>query len=89
VITPTARQQARRAAAIQARAIRRAGVLLSEIPPGTGANQGEREGDRPLAPTRKQAATDAGLSAHQRKTALRVANVPARNYPPWDYLFSA
>jgi len=60
---------------IQARAIRRCGELLQEIPRGTGANQGERDGTVPLDPTRKSAADAAGLSERQRKTALRVANV--------------
>jgi len=61
---------------IQARAIRRCGTLLKEIEPATGANlpNVEREGALPYG--RTQAATDAGLSEHQRKTALRVANVP-------------
>ena len=31
-------------------------------------------------PTQKQAATDAGISEHQRKTAVRVANVPAETF---------
>jgi hypothetical protein len=52
---------------IQARAIRRCGELLKQIEPAK--NQHGR------APTRAQAAEDAGLSEHQRKTALRVANV--------------
>jgi hypothetical protein len=33
-----------------------------------------------LSTTRTQAATEAGLSEHQRKTALRVANVPAEEF---------
>lgn len=60
---------------IQARAIRRCGELLKQIPPAHGANQNIREGTLPKV-TRESAATDAGLSEHQRKTALRVANVP-------------
>lgn len=63
---------------IQARAIRRAGELLKQIEPGTGKYQGKREGDRPL--DRKQAAEDAGMSDHQRKSAIRVANVPAPDF---------
>lgn len=58
----------------QARAIRRAEELLRQIEPGTGKYQSKREGDRPL--DRKQAAEQAGMSEHQRKQALRVANVP-------------
>src|SRR2546423_14355382 len=52
---------------IKARAIQRCGELLAEIPPATGANQGEKDGSGPLAQTRKQAASDAGLSERQRK----------------------
>jgi hypothetical protein len=58
---------------IQACAIRRCGELLREIRPATGAHL-KRDGTVPLS--RTQAATDAGLSERQRKTALRVANVP-------------
>jgi hypothetical protein len=57
---------------IQARAIRRCGELMNEIEPGK--NRFDRqEGDLP--PNRKAAATEAGLSEHQRKTALRIANI--------------
>jgi len=60
---------------IQARAIRRAGELLKQIEPKhTGRPPENGEGDRPNL-TRKQAATDAGLSDHQRKQALHVANI--------------
>jgi len=60
---------------IQARAIRRCGELLQQIEPGQGARDGKRqEGDHPPL-NRSTAATDAGLSEHQRKTALCVANV--------------
>jgi len=61
---------------IQARAIRRAGELLKQIEPGKGGQPYQsgstRSGDHP---SRKQAATDAGLSDHQRKQALHVANI--------------
>ena len=61
---------------IQARAIRRCGELLREIRQGQGARDGKRQdGDDPPL-TRTQAATNAGLSERQRKTALRVANIP-------------
>lgn len=67
---------------IKARAIDRLGELLREIPPAGGSRTdlrvGEIEpqaGDHPRL-TREQAATEAGLSEHQRKTALRVNNVP-------------
>jgi len=59
---------------IQARAIKRAGLLLKQIEPGKNRFDDRREGDHP--PNRKQAAIDAGMSEHQRKTSLRVANVP-------------
>ena len=61
---------------IQARAISRCGELLKQIEPARGANQNIREGDHPNVITRTQAAEQAGLSEHQRKTALRVADVP-------------
>lgn len=65
---------------IQARAIRRCGELLKQIEAGNGARDGKRqEGDLPPF-NRTQAATDAGLSEHQRKTALRVASVPAPEF---------
>jgi len=64
---------------IQARAIRRAGELLKQVEPQnkSGINQYSepREGDHPRL-TRTQAATEAGMSDHQRKQALRVATVP-------------
>lgn len=62
---------------IQARAIRRAGELLKQIMPATGAHL-KRGGDSPLS--RKQAAEDAGLSPDQRKNALRVASVPESEF---------
>lgn len=65
---------------IQARAIRRCGELLKQIEPGNGARDGKRrEGALPPL-TRTEAAEEAGLSEHQRKTALRVASVPAEDF---------
>jgi hypothetical protein len=58
---------------IQARAIQKCGELLKEIPAGKGGVVG---GTHPQVGGRSQAARDAGLSVDQRKTALRVANVP-------------
>lgn len=46
--------------------------------PGKNRFDGRREGDHP--PNRKQAAADAGMSDHQRKQALRVANVPEDDF---------
>jgi hypothetical protein len=64
---------------IRDRAIRRAGELLKQIEPATGSHwESKREGTRPL--TRSDAATEAGLSSHQAKQALRVANVPADEF---------
>lgn len=59
---------------IRARAIQRAGELLKEIkrertPEGTWASSG-----------RASAEEAAGLSSHQRKSALRVANVPSDQF---------
>lgn len=81
---------------IQARAIARAGAILKEIEArhtgrpkklGTVADPNFDPAaffENPisiLGPiTRKQAATDAGLSERQRKTALRVANIPEREF---------
>jgi hypothetical protein len=59
---------------IQARAVRRCGELLKQVPSGQGSkNQyGElRDGNV----TRQEAARDAGLSERQKVTAMRVANV--------------
>jgi hypothetical protein len=60
---------------IKARAITRCGELLKAIQPASG-NQYTvlQEGALPKQ-TREQAAEDAGLSEHQRKTALRVASI--------------
>lgn len=64
---------------IQARAIRRCGELLKQIEPGQGARDGKRQ-DGAVPPNRKTAATEAGLSERQRKTALRVASVPPSDF---------
>src|SRR5438477_6074138 len=63
---------------IQARAIRRCGELLQQIASASGGNRGNAAtgGRPPVGETRTQVARDAGLSDHQRKTALRVARVP-------------
>jgi hypothetical protein len=57
---------------IQARAVRRMGELLKEYD-GKGNNQHKAA----TLPTQKEAADAAGISEHQTKQAVRVANVPA------------
>lgn len=64
---------------IRARAVRRCGELLRQVPSGQGSrNQyGElRDG----TVTRRGAAQEAGLSERQRVTALRVAGVPGTEF---------
>lgn len=62
---------------IKARAIARCGELLRAIPPANGERTDIEPQDGSVQRlTREQAARDAGLSERQRKTALRVANVP-------------
>jgi hypothetical protein len=65
---------------IQARAVRRCAELLKQIPQGHGARDRKRRDgtDPPL--TRTQAATAAGLSERQRKTAIRIASVPVEAF---------
>jgi hypothetical protein len=61
---------------IRGRAIRRAGELLAQVVPGKTGPKPELSGDAPTQLSRKQAASEAGMSERQAKTALRVANVP-------------
>jgi len=65
---------------IQARAIRRCGELLKQIEPAHGANQNIQDASVPIVLTRTDAATEAGLSERQRKTALRVASIPEDDF---------
>lgn len=60
---------------IRDRAIRRAGELLKQIKPASGARS-----DLGRASARGSAASDAGMSSHQAKQAVRVANVPDANF---------
>ena len=62
---------------IQARAVRLCGELLKQID-GRGRPLEYRGDTLPVSQT--QAANDAGMSEHQRKTAVRVANVPAEDF---------
>jgi hypothetical protein len=68
---------------IKVRAVSRTGELLKQIEPARGGDRGnqycQREGDLPL-PSRTQAAQDAGMSEHQKKQALQVANVPRDSF---------
>lgn len=64
---------------IQARATRRCGELLKEIEPQQGGDR-KSKGGQPPVDSRKAAGDAAGLSNHQRKTALRVANVPGPQF---------
>jgi hypothetical protein len=64
---------------IQARALRRIGQLQDQIPRGDTATRYGQVGDHPPV-TRSKAAADAGLSEHQRKTALRVAAIPEAEF---------
>jgi len=64
---------------IQSRAQRRMGELLKQIPRGDEATRYGQAGALPPV-TRGQAAADAGLSEHQRKTAQRIASIPAPDF---------
>ena len=67
---------------IQARAIRRCGELLAEFKAARGRRTDLqlRDGNGPKLLTRSQAATQAGLSERQRKTALRIAAIPTAEF---------
>ena len=66
---------------IQQRAQRRMGELLKQIPEQRGGDRGGPTGGRPpVGETRTRVAKDAGLSEHQRKTALRIASVPEQAF---------
>jgi hypothetical protein len=60
---------------IQANAVWRCSELLKEILPQPGART-----DLGPVPTRGSVASEAGLSERQRKTALRVANIPREEF---------
>lgn len=62
---------------IQARAIRRCGELLRALAPSKNQHDGASAGAHT---SRNKAAEDAGLSRHQKHTALRVANVPVYEF---------
>lgn len=64
---------------IKARAVRRAGELLTQIEPGQGARDGKR-GEVDHLPLRSAAAREAGFSEHQQKQAVRIASVPKEEF---------
>lgn len=64
---------------IRARAVRRCGELLKEIEKQQGKRT-DKLGDGGGPKSRKDAATDAGLSERQAKQSIRVANVPEENF---------
>lgn len=66
---------------VRARAIRRCGELIAEVQAARGRRT-DLEFLEPALPilTRSQFADDAGLSEHERKTALRIAAVPETNF---------
>jgi hypothetical protein len=65
---------------IQNRAIRRAGELLKQIEPSKGGRPSVKTRDHDHPSSRTAAAEQAGLSTGQRKTALRIASVPAAEF---------
>ena len=67
----------RMATRIKARATRRAGELLQQIQPQSGARTDLRSAP---AQGRGEVAREAGLSERQQKTALRIASVPAADF---------
>lgn len=68
--TPTAFRRARSGAAEN--------CLSSSM--GAAATRAKKAPDHHFAPTRREAAEAAGISEHQQKTAVRVANVPAATF---------
>ena len=69
----------RHADRIKARAVRRIGELLKEVPAAQGANQNIGDGAG-IKVGRKAAAKNAGISTRQKVTALQVATVPREEF---------
>jgi hypothetical protein len=61
---------------IQARAMQRVGELLKEIKPAKNQHDAAERARAGGRHSRSEAAANAGLSKHQRRTALRVARIP-------------
>ena len=70
------KEMERTAMRIRARACRRCGVLLQEFEKA----KNQHDAASRSAPTRTQAATQAGLSKDQAVNAIRVANVPKEDF---------
>ena len=70
----------RTAMRIRARAIQRCGELLREVEKAQGGQPFHGSTTETDRPSRKKSATEAGLSEHEAKTALRVANVPEESF---------
>jgi hypothetical protein len=75
ILTPSLRKRVA-ARTSPARAIQRCGEILRAIQPAANQHQAAERAQDGAVPSRSQAASDAGLSERQRKTALQVANVP-------------
>jgi hypothetical protein len=74
-------QLERMAQRIRARAIRRAGELLKQIEPASGARTDlQLSGGGPTRLTRADAAREAGMSKDQQVQATRIANVPEADF---------
>lgn len=67
---------------IQARAIRRAGELLQQFD-GRGEHWGSKKEGAHLSISQRALAAQAGMSLHQQKQAVRVANVPSEKFEEW------
>jgi hypothetical protein len=65
---------------IKNRAIRRAGEILQEVKPAPGKRTDKPNLAKQARSSRKEAATDAGLSEHQKKQALQIANIPEKEF---------
>jgi hypothetical protein len=69
--------QARR---LRAWALRRAGELLAEIAPAANQHDAAKRASAGAHTSRSAAANEAGLSHHQQAAALRIAEIPAKEF---------
>lgn len=65
---------------IQARAVRRCGELLRQIPPAKNQHDAASRAHDGAVMSRSEAAHQAGMSERQKVAALRVASVPAPEF---------